>query len=393
MPAAGASPSATHHRCMLMMAMKGVVSSEKRVERRRGDGLCYAVARSVLLFTFLSASVIGTMGRSQSHDPGLVHAFAAEAKKERPQSGFVNSPLPRPLAGLERIASGPNVCRKGHGALPCKAEIAGAVNGRAGQDRGRPSSQMNTGKRQGSVRAPRYKSSRSRALSVRRARAVPTVEGEELVWSSAVSGIAVYERTLKPPKELPEPGGGGEEDGEGGPDGMPLARREDGGEVESLVKAHVWGHPRGNFSSVFVFPYDSRTRTCSVIRQYCPGTGRRETSLPGGRWDGSSSARGGADLLEAARTELRAEAGLDGGTWVALCPDGIPQDANSKNRVHPFLVIDSQMNMPLGGKDGVEVEHGVRLDEVMRRVYAGEMLGPAAMASMMALDKLNQLNL
>lgn len=36
---------------------------------------------------------------------------SAEAKKERPQSGFVNSPLPRPLAGLERIASGPNVCR------------------------------------------------------------------------------------------------------------------------------------------------------------------------------------------------------------------------------------------------------------------------------------------
>ncbi len=34
--------------------------------------------------------------------------------------------------------------------------------------------------------------------------------------------------------------------------------------------------------------------------------------------------------------------------------------------VHAFLVIDSQLQLPLAGREGLDVEHGVRLEEVPR---------------------------
>jgi len=83
-----------------------------------------------------------------------------------------------------------------------------------------------------------------------------------------------------------------------------------------------------------------------------------------------------------------------GGTWFALAPEGIPQDKYSRNRLHPYLVIDSSIDPNPRRQDDteqIEVEHFVSLDEAKRRLLAGDMPAPAAMVTLMAIDKLRDL--
>jgi hypothetical protein len=129
---------------------------------------------------------------------------------------------------------------------------------------------------------------------------------------------------------------------------------------------------------------------CSLISEYCPGVDGVKSGIPGGLYE----ERKHSDLLNAAQDELNEEAGLIGGTWFALAPEGIPQDKYSRNRLHPYLVIDSSIDPNPRGQDDTEqitVEHGVSLAEAKRRLLAGDMPAPAAMVTLMAIDKLREL--
>ena len=75
---------------------------------------------------------------------------------------------------------------------------------------------------------------------------------------------------------------------------------------------------------------------------------------------------------------------------------GVPKDKYSKDVLVPFLVLDGDLDPRPRAQDpgeDVSVEHGVPLSEVLRRVFNGEMPGPAAMVTLMAVDKLRQLGL
>ncbi len=345
-------------------------------------------------------------------------------------SGFVHSPLPRPLAGLERIGgkggASAGVCRSGHGALPCRA------GGRSlSKERGRPLSPNFMGARKElertassatggaaaskgdwSARSNRLSPSRvhapsqrtrempgpspmPRARGTRAGRGVQTkmsaaqeyeILGESVLWESPYGAMTVYERTVRFPDDLP--GGGGA--GGSGDDDAPALEKADVDAEGKIVKWHVVGCPLGNYSSVVIFPFDSRTGTCSLIREYCPGVHDVKSGIPGGLYE----ERKHQDLLSAARDELNEEAGLMGGTWFALAPEGVPQDKYSRNRLHPYLVIDSTIDPDPRGQDDterIEVEHGVPLEEAKRRLLAGDMPAPAAMVTLMALDKLREL--
>jgi hypothetical protein len=102
------------------------------------------------------------------------------------------------------------------------------------------------------------------------------------------------------------------------------------------------------------------------------------------------------DALHAAREELNEEAGLTGGTWYKLSERGVPKDKYSKDVLVPFLVLDGDLDPRPRAQDpgeDVSVEHGVPLSEALRRVFNGEMPGPAAMVTLMAVEKLRQLGL
>ncbi len=70
--------------------------------------------------------------------------------------------------------------------------------------------------------------------------------------------MAVYERLV----EFPDGGDGGGEDGGAGM-GAVLENKK------KMVKWHVMGSPVCNFSSVVVFPFDSRSKTCTLIQEVC----------------------------------------------------------------------------------------------------------------------------
>lgn len=210
---------------------------------------------------------------------------------------------------------------------------------------------------------------------------------ESVLWESPYGGMAVYERTVRFPDHDP---GGSNPDDDGDDDVPVLAKKLDSSAEGKTVQWHIVGCPLGNFSSVVIFPYDSKTGTCSLIREYCPGIHDIKSGIPGGLYE----ERKHSDLLNAARDELNEEAGLMGGTWIALAPDGIPQDKYSRNRLHPYLVIDSSIDPNPRRQDDteqIEVEHGVSLGEAKRRLLAGDMPAPAAMVTLMAIDKLREL--
>ena len=375
--------------------------------------------------------------------PVLVVACATVGHARSPSHDPAFHTLPGPLAGLERIGgkggTGAGVCRTGHGALPCRA------GGRSlSKERGRPLSPFMTRKgieggspgtggaaaassgrdwrtnqvpssRTPSVQrtqAPRKRelpsspSSMSRATRARPKTAMHAsavsgksqdyqILGESILWESPYGAMTVYERTVRFPYDDPaggNPGADGHDDpGADGHDDVPsLAKRLDASPQGKTVRWHIVGCPLGNFSSVVIFPYDSRTGTCSLIREYCPGIHEVKSGIPGGLYEQHKH----DDLMNAARDELNEEAGLIGGTWFALAPEGIPQDKYSRNRLHPYLVIDSSIDLDPRAQDDteqIEVEHGVSLDEAKRRLFAGEMPAPAAMVTLMAIDKLREL--
>jgi hypothetical protein len=210
---------------------------------------------------------------------------------------------------------------------------------------------------------------------------------ESILWESPYGAMTVYERTVRFPDDEP---GSGSPDGSGDDDAPALAATIQSEAQGKTVKWNIVGCPLGNFSSVVIFPFDSRTGTCSLIREYCPGVHELKSGVPGGLYE----ERKHADLLAAARDELNEEAGLEGGTWFALAPEGVPQDKYSRNRLHPYLVIDATIDPHPRSQDDterIEVEHGVTLAEAKRRLLAGDMPAPAAVVTLMAIDKLREL--
>jgi hypothetical protein len=383
-----------------------------------------SISLPLLAAAWLAMSAVGH-ARSPSHADPALPAPQHEA--------FAPAPLPRPLLGLERIrankggGAAPGVCRTAFGA-PCRP------GGRSlSKERGRPLSPFVGERRLGPSpgaggaaaasasrdwtrgahvspspgrtmhhTARKHELSGSSASTIsgsaaRRVRPVRTatamsantkeyqVLGESVLWESPFGAMTIYERIVR----FPDDDAGGSAGGGGGDD-VPSLAKVDGLLEGKTVRWHIVGCPLGNFSSVVIFPYDSRTGTCSLISEYCPGVDGVKSGIPGGMYE----ERKHSDLLNAAQDELNEEAGLTGGTWFALAPEGIPQDKYSRNRLHPYLVIDSSIDPNPRGQDDTEqiaVEHGVSLAEAKRRLLAGDMPAPAAMVTLMAIDKLREL--
>jgi hypothetical protein len=384
-----------------------------------------SISLPLLAAVWLTMSAV-VHARSPSHADPALPAPQHEA--------FAPAPLPRPLLGLERIrankggGAAPGVCRTATG-TPCRP------GGRSlSKERGRPLSPFVGERRLGpspgaggaaaasasrdwNTRGAHVSPSPGRAMhhtarknelsgssasaiagsAARRVRPVRTatamsantkeyqVLGESVLWESPFGAMTIYERTVR----FPDDDAGGSAGGGGGDD-VPSLAKVDGLSESKTVRWHIVGCPLGNFSSVVIFPYDSRTGTCSLISEYCPGVDGVKSGIPGGLYE----ERKHSDLLNAAQDELNEEAGLIGGTWFALAPEGIPQDKYSRNRLHPYLVIDSSIDPNPRGQDDTEqitVEHGVSLAEAKRRLLAGDMPAPAAMVTLMAIDKLREL--
>jgi len=91
---------------------------------------------------------------------------------------------------------------------------------------------------------------------------------------------------------------------------------------------------------VCIFPFDLKTKTTTLIREYCQGTNSMSFGLPCGHFDRDHH----KDLLHAAECELSEEAQLKTEIMINLLPpensEGILEIKWGSNRFIPFLALD-----------------------------------------------------
>lgn len=158
-----------------------------------------------------------------------------------------------------------------------------------------------------------------------------------------------------------------------------------------VVSYDVLGNEKSDFTSVFVFPFDSRTKTATMIREYSPGRNAEQMGFVAGMFEGDKH----GTIEEAARAELSEEAQLRGGDLVRLTHfDGISADKYSLNEFHFFLAIDcvgDEEPGPLDEEEWITIVGGVQLERVRRMVNEGRLNTPNSLLAMLALDRLSRM--
>lgn len=155
------------------------------------------------------------------------------------------------------------------------------------------------------------------------------------------------------------------------------------------VSYDVIGNPRSNFKSVFIFPFDSRKRTVTVLREYSPGRNLEQLALPAGMFEPEKH-----DSIEtAARAELSEEAYLKLGQLVPLA-DPVQADKYSLNRFFYFLALDAVPDPnppPRDPEEWISVLDPIPIAQIEQLVVNGSFNTPHSLCIMLALSKLRQL--
>jgi len=170
-----------------------------------------------------------------------------------------------------------------------------------------------------------------------------------------------------------------------------IVRYPDGREISFDIE----GNPRSNFRSVLAFPYDSKTRTVTFVREYHPGVNDVVTGVVAGFFDPVKH-----ESIEAAiRAELNEEVHLKNGTLVSLMSfesNGLPRDKYSRDRFDLFLALDCEIDAnpaQLDFEESIEIVRGVPLLEVPQLVTSGELNMSAAILCLLATRKIEELGL
>ncbi|KAJ3337412.1 hypothetical protein HDU93_001112 [Gonapodya sp. JEL0774] len=150
------------------------------------------------------------------------------------------------------------------------------------------------------------------------------------------------------------------------------------------------GVPCAEANFVAVFPFDTKTKTTTLVREYAQGPHQMLYTVPCGAYD----VRKHSSHLDAAQHELSEEALLTGGTWITLSSGrGIPELKWSTNLFHVFLCLDPVEDSNPGQRDPEEIItvcRNVAVDDLKASIMRGEMLLPAVQTSWMALEYLEK---
>jgi hypothetical protein len=154
---------------------------------------------------------------------------------------------------------------------------------------------------------------------------------------------------------------------------------------------------KGSDKAVLVFVWDSATKRATLIREYMPSVHRLMFGLAAGMVEDKHAKHLGNDSLIAAEHELEEECRMKGGTWYSLTAGDVVLDKYSSTGLSVYLVVDPTSIAESDAKprdeteEGMQVVHGVSVDEIRRKIAAGEMTVVGGWASMLALDKLREL--
>lgn len=145
-------------------------------------------------------------------------------------------------------------------------------------------------------------------------------------------------------------------------------------------------------ASVFVFPWDTRTRTTTLLREFHPGVERVRHGVVAGMFEPNKH----ADPLTCAKFELEEEAGVASSRWVPLLRNSTSFDKYSDALLVPFLALDCspvENPRPQDTEEYIEVLQRVTHKQVMDLIHRGEMNVPSSFTCMLAFEQLRRMNL
>ncbi len=156
-----------------------------------------------------------------------------------------------------------------------------------------------------------------------------------------------------------------------------------------LVDFDLVGVKTGD-GAVLVFAWDSKTKTCTVIREYMPASNKILWGLAAGLIEDKH----GQNTEIAARHELEEECHLKGGTWIPLLTKPAQMDKYALTAIQCYLVIDPETATnpkPLDEEEDIEIVTGVTIPEVLGYIRDGEMNLVGGYGSLLAIEKLREL--
>ncbi|CAN8075838.1 unnamed protein product [Agarophyton chilense] len=160
----------------------------------------------------------------------------------------------------------------------------------------------------------------------------------------------------------------------------------------------VWGRVWKNdsFAVVTVVPFDRRTNTFTLIREYNIAHARYVYSFPQGQMERAKH----KSVHMGAAAELEEEAQLECNEWVNLLEGdegrGAPQDKYQRETVHYFLCTAAhhvEDAADVDEEENIEVVHGVTSSQLRELAAAGALQSNNIAAALMGIDKLRRLRL
>lgn len=160
----------------------------------------------------------------------------------------------------------------------------------------------------------------------------------------------------------------------------------------------IWGRVWKNdsFSVVTIIPFDKKTQTFTLIREYNPAHSTHVYGFPQGMVELGSKH---TNLQHAASKELEEEAHLKCRSWINLLDEhsgGVPQDKYQRENVFIYLCSDAVHMDHADGVDEeeeIEIIKGVTVSQVFQLSHAGVLQSNNIAAGLLAVDKLRQMRL
>lgn len=165
-----------------------------------------------------------------------------------------------------------------------------------------------------------------------------------------------------------------------------LVRYPDGREVSFDVVGTA------SRSSVFVFPYNTTTRTATLLREYSPGIHGLTYGFVAGMYEPNKH----ASVEAAAYDELSEEAHLKHGTLIALNSSEISTDKYSTNSFNFFLSLDACRDEKPKNRDAeefIEIYENIDVNQIGNMVKQGMFNTPSSLLALLAIDELRKRNL
>lgn len=149
--------------------------------------------------------------------------------------------------------------------------------------------------------------------------------------------------------------------------------------------------------SVVVFPWDSRSKTTTLVREYHPGPEKFLYGTVAGMYELNKH----TSPLECGKHELEEEAQLQSNQWYELVDTaktsmGMPFDKYSNNHFFPYLALDCESVInpkPMDDDEFITLQRNVTYSQLMDYMKTGQINVVSTFTILLGFQKLDELGI